>query len=201
VLLSDDTLLTRAHIELPDGAGRDVPVTRTAESSESELARVLEETGWNITHAAARLRITRNTVRARIARAGLRPPREPAGMRPVEASVPVEAPRAVLWEPRRLVFVRAQVVAAGEPDSRTGNGLDIGRDKLLGFGAQIEGFTPSAVLALFGADAAEEPAMLAACAALTVQRAAKLTREEGVGLQLTIGLHTDELMAHAAEER
>src|SRR5215469_12495170 len=74
VLLSDDTLLTRAHIALPHGAGRgvpvtrtaessalptgagrDVPVTRMAESSESELARVLEETGWNITHAAARL--------------------------------------------------------------------------------------------------------------------------------------------------
>ena len=201
VLLSDDTLLTRAHIALPDGAGRDVPVTRTAESSESELARVLEETGWNITHAAARLRITRNTVRARVARAGLRPPRERAGIRPVEAAVPVEAPRAVTWEPRRLVFVRAQVVAAAEPDSRVGHGLDLARDKLLGFGARIEGLTPSAVLALFGADAAEEPAMLAACAALAVQRAAKLTREAGVGLQLTIGLHTDELLAHAAEER
>jgi transcriptional regulator with AAA-type ATPase domain/tetratricopeptide (TPR) repeat protein len=201
VLLSDDTVLTRAHIALPDGAGRDVPVTRTAESSESELARVLEETGWNITHAAARLKITRNTVRARIARAGLRLPRERAGIRPVEAAVPVEAPRAVTWEPRRLVFVRAQVVAAAEPDSRVGHGLDIARDKLLGFGARIEGLTPSAVLALFGADAAEEPAMLAACAALAVQRAAKLTREEGVGLQLTIGLHTDELLAHAAEER
>ena len=163
VLLSDDTLLTRAHVELPDDAGRDVSVTRTAESSESELGQVLEETSWNITHAAARLRVTRNTVRARIARAGLRPPRERAGMRPVEAAVPVEAPRAVTWEPRRLVFVRAQVVAAAEPDSRVGHGLGIARDKLLGFGARIEGLTPSAVLALFGADAAEEPAMLAAC--------------------------------------
>ena len=201
VLLSDDTLLTRAHLALPDGAGRDVPVTPTAESSESELARVLEETGWNITHAAARLGITRNTVRARLARAGLRPPRERAGIRPVEAAVPVEAPRAVTWEPRRLVFVRAQVVDAAEPDSRVGHGLDIARDKLLGFGARTEGLTPSAVLALFCADAVEEPAMLAACAALAVQRAAKLTREEGVGLQLTIGLHTDELLAQASEER
>src|SRR5215470_16004961 len=222
VLLSDDTLLTRAHIALPAssrlrssserlplthgprqwiGAGRDVSAPQTGESSDSELARVLEETGWNITRAAARLRITRNTVRARIARTGLRPPRERAGIRPVEAAVPVEAPQAVTWEPRRLVFVRAQVVAAAEPDSRVGHGLDIARDKLLGFGARIEGLTPSAVLALFGADAAEEPAMLAACAALAVQRAAKLTREEGVGLQLTIGLHTDELLAHAGEER
>src|SRR5499426_3448274 len=195
VLLTDDTLLTRADIALPVFTGR------AAESSESELARVLEETGWNITHVAARLRITRNTVRARMARAGLRPPRERAGMRPVEAAVPVEAPLAVMWEPRRLVFVRAQVVAAAEPESRVGHGLEIARDKLVGFGARIEGFTPSAVLALFGADAVEEPAMLAACAALAVQRAAKLTREEGVGLQLTIGLHTDELLAHAAEER
>src|SRR5215470_4954398 len=195
VLLTDDTLLTRADIALPVFTGR------AAESSESELARVLEETGWNITHVAARLRITRNTVRARMARAGLRPPRERARIRPVEAAVPVEAPRAVTWEPRCLVFVRAQVVAAAEPDSRVGHALDIARDKLLGFGARIEGLTPSAVLALFGADAVEEPAMLAACAALTVQRAAKLTREEGVRLQLTIGLHTDELLAHATEER
>src|SRR5499426_4132549 len=195
VLLTDDTLLTRADIALPVFTGR------AAESSESELARVLEETGWNITHVAARLRITRNTVRARMARAGLRPPRERAGMRPVEAAVPVEAPLAVMWEPRRLVFVRAQVVAAAEPESRVGHGLEIARDKLVGFGARIEGFTPSAVLALFGADAVEEPAMLAACAALAVQRAAKLTREEGVRLQLTIGLHTDELLAHPAEKR
>jgi transcriptional regulator with AAA-type ATPase domain/tetratricopeptide (TPR) repeat protein len=201
VLLTDGLLLTGAHLELPVSAGRDVSAPRTVESSERELARVLEETGWNITGAAARLGITRNTVRARIARAGLRPPRERAGIRPVEAAVPVEAPRAVTWEPRRLVFVRAQVVAAAEPDSRVGHGLDIARDKLLGFGARIEGITPSAVLALFGADAAEEPATLAACAALAVQRAAKLTREEGVGLQLTIGLHTDELLAHAAEDR
>ena len=196
VLLTDDTLLTRADIALPVFTGR------AAESSESELARVLEETGWNITHVAARLRITRNTVRARMARAGLRPPRERARIRPVEAAVPVEAPRAVTWEPRCLVFVRAQVVAAAEPDSRVGHALDIARDKLLGFGARIEGLTPSAVLALFGADAAEEPAMLAGCAALAIQRAAKLTREEGVGgLQLTIGLHADELLVHAGDER
>ena len=201
VLLSDDTLLTRVHIALPVSTARDVSAPRTAESSERELARALEETGWNITHAAARLRITRNTVRARIARAGLRPPRLGAGLRPVEAAGPVEAPRAVMWEPRRLVFVRAQVVGAAEPDSRVAHALETARDKLLAFGARIEGLAPSAVLALFGAGAAEEPAMLAACAALAVQRAAKLTREEGVGLQLTIGLHADEVLAHASDER
>src|SRR5262249_57330767 len=63
------------------------------------------------------------------------------------------------------------------------------------------GVTPWAVLAVWGAEGGDEPAMLAACAALAVQRAAKLTREEGMGLQLTIGLHADELLAHAAEER
>src|SRR5262249_59434850 len=82
--LGEDTLPTRATVELADGAGRDVPVAGTAESSERELAQVREETGWNITHAAARLRITRNTTRARIAGAGLRPPRERVGIRPVE---------------------------------------------------------------------------------------------------------------------
>src|SRR5262249_60204815 len=111
------------------------------------------------------------------------------------------APRAVPWDPRRVGFVRAQGAAAAEPDSRVGHGLEIARDKLVGFGARIEGFTPSAVLALFGADAVEEPAMLAACAALAVQRAAKLTREEGMGLQLTIGLHTGGVLAQEGEER
>src|SRR5262249_39558575 len=159
-------------LELPVSAGRDVSVPGTVESSESELARVLEETGWNITGVAARLRITRNTVRARMARAGLRPPRERAGMRPVEAAVPVGAPRAVRWGRGRVVCVREQVVAAAEPESGVGHGLEIARDKLVGFGARIEGFTPSAVLALFGGDAVEEPAMLAACAALAVQRSA-----------------------------
>src|SRR5262249_31735021 len=85
VLLTDGTLLTGAHLELPVSAGRDVSAPRTVESSERELARVLQETGWNITGAAARLGITRNTIRARIARARLppAPPRAaPRGGRP-----------------------------------------------------------------------------------------------------------------------
>src|SRR5262245_46186471 len=200
VLLTDSALLTQAHLALPVSTGHDASAPRPAESGESDLAQVLEETGWSITHTAARLRITRNTVRARIARAGLRPPRERVESKIADAGGPEEGPRAVMWEPRHLVFVRAQVVGAAEPDSRVGQALDVSRDKLLGFGGRIEGFTPSAVLASFGADAEEEPATLAACAALAVQRAAKFTRGEGLGLQLAIGLHADEFLAHAGEE-
>src|SRR5215471_12745848 len=46
-----------------------------AELERQQLSKALERTGWNISHAAAALGLTRNTVRARIARFGLHPGR------------------------------------------------------------------------------------------------------------------------------
>jgi transcriptional regulator with AAA-type ATPase domain/TolB-like protein/Tfp pilus assembly protein PilF len=78
VLMCPTTVIPAAALELdavppvrPQKAsgGHDLTI---AEVESQRLAKALEDTGWNISHTAAALGITRNTVRARIARFGLR---------------------------------------------------------------------------------------------------------------------------------
>jgi len=87
VLMCPTTVIPAAALELdpvPHVRHEDLsePADLTiAELEAQRLAKALERTGWNISHAAAALGITRNTVRARIARYGLSP------SRPVEGPV------------------------------------------------------------------------------------------------------------------
>ena len=84
VLMCPTTVISAAALELDP-----LPPVRHEEASEpsdltiaelerQQLNNALERAGWNISHAAAALGITRNTVRARIARFGLRPGEGPA---------------------------------------------------------------------------------------------------------------------------
>jgi transcriptional regulator with AAA-type ATPase domain/TolB-like protein/tetratricopeptide (TPR) repeat protein len=77
-----DPLPPARHEEHEEHAGR-VDLT-IAELERQQLSNALERAGWNISHAAAALGITRNTVRARIARFGLSPgrPGEGGALRP-----------------------------------------------------------------------------------------------------------------------
>ena len=81
VLMCPTTVIPAAALELdpvPHVRHEDLsePADLTiAELEAQRLAKALERTGWNISHAAAALGITRNTVRARIARYGLSPGR------------------------------------------------------------------------------------------------------------------------------
>src|SRR5499427_6459013 len=81
VLMCPTAIIPAAALELdplPPGryeealGGGDLTI---AELERQQLSKALERTGWNISHAAAALGLTRNTVRARIARFGLRPGR------------------------------------------------------------------------------------------------------------------------------
>ncbi|OGK81493.1 MAG: hypothetical protein A2X53_06695 [Candidatus Rokubacteria bacterium GWA2_70_23] len=87
-LLSDEEVVSAAHLELPDTStrpprGSSAPLrakTGTAardagvgaEDDGARLARALRETGWNISHTAARLGMSRHTVRLGIEKYRLR---------------------------------------------------------------------------------------------------------------------------------
>jgi two-component system response regulator AtoC len=86
-LFSDTPVVTAdvlGPLQSPDSGAAlrpraDAAVTRE-ETMRQQLLEALEQTGWNISQAAARLRIARNTVYARLEKLGLRsaPPPNPA---------------------------------------------------------------------------------------------------------------------------
>src|SRR5262245_45136170 len=117
------------------------PATLTAVVDRAERAHLqeaLEATGWNVSRAAARLGISRNTIRYRIEKHGLRadapaPPRRsrqgspppPAAPPPPSPPAPIEDARAragIRWERRRLAVLLARLAA--DPDAGP---LDTGR--------------------------------------------------------------------------
>ena len=122
--------------EAPAGPATLASVVDGAERA--HLQEALEATGWNVTRAAARLGISRNTIRYRIEKHGLRPgapapPRRarrktpaersraeaaaPPAVRPRRAAGRPAAPGAIRWERRRLAVLQA---IAARPDATPG---------------------------------------------------------------------------------
>ena len=110
-LLSDEEVVSAAHLALPETStrpprGSSAPLrakTGTAardagvgaEDDGARLARALRETGWNISHTAARLGMSRHTVRLGIEKYRLRregPDRSPTGPAPPD-TMPNNLPR------------------------------------------------------------------------------------------------------------
>src|SRR5215470_14057134 len=96
-----------------------------AELERQQLSKALERTGWNISHAAAALGLTRNTVRARIARFGLRPGRrgESPAMRPdrtgeTDSPSPTRPDHDVVFAHGARESERASVGPVGAPRGR-----------------------------------------------------------------------------------
>jgi DNA-binding NtrC family response regulator len=132
-LLTDARRVTADTLELGVPRGRpaslpqedDASAARAQETTsleravgEAARARILEtlhETHWNISHAADRLGVTRNTLRYRLKKYGLRPPSGPAAppapAEPVSITVEPPAPTAnVQWERRHVALLRADLV-------------------------------------------------------------------------------------------
>ena len=212
VLLADTQTLTAAHLDLPPGptggepasvAAPAMPLPTDAATSREHLERVLTETGWNITRAAAVLGIARNTIKSRIARLGLREPSPAATLRSgtTIASIPTpiraEAAPAVHWQPKRVTFFRLQVpTVGGVLDARPARLFELATDKLRSFGGRIAGLGPATVLAVFGVERSDEPAVLAGHAALVIQKSARHLRHDtgNTMLHATIGLHVAEVL-------
>jgi len=209
VLLFDGPVISREALDLPVGArGRaaapEVPAEAPGSASERrqrELLAALETTDWNISHAAQRLQISRNTVKARMQRYGLRPAATPAVARlaaaserpaPATAGVDPRPAGVVLWESRRLTLLRAEVSPAeGDPRWGADETFGVVVEKIRMFGGRVEDVSLRAVTGVFGLDVIDDAARRAANAALAIVR---MRRERDGGPRVTLAIHVAELL-------
>jgi transcriptional regulator with AAA-type ATPase domain/tetratricopeptide (TPR) repeat protein len=159
--------LTGAHPSAPP-ALRSFAALRAEERD--ELVAALDAARGNITQAAARLGIHRNTLRYRLAKHRLGPHDRPVAdaVDPTATSdtlPPAPAPKIIRWEQRLVavlgVSIAASVAGALEPSSAMTELVEI----VTSFGARIEQFAPSELIAVFGIEPLEDAARRAVLAA------------------------------------
>ena len=179
------------------------PVSRTGtwtgrdEAMRLELLAALEEMGGNISHAAAKLGIARNTVYARVARFGLRPDHpHKAAPGPQQTAAPAAGPpaseAALRWERRRLALLRVDLRKTDSIDgwSQSSRVLEAVIAKVHSFGGRVEELAPTGLVAAFGLDPTEDAPRRAAHAATAIQKLVIRAREaDGGELDVVIGLH------------
>ena len=214
-LLTEVPVVTADLLGLPDGgsslataaasADPAAPATLAAVVDSAErghLQEALDATGWNVTRAAARLGISRNTIRYRIEKHGLGPgapvsPRRPRKApsppsAPASASAPAggaPAPIAIRWERRRLAVLQATLASgrdAGPLD--TGRVIEALLEKARSFGGRVEELGASGFVALFGLDPVEDAMRRAALAAVAMQLAAQRAPGGSPGTAIRIGI-------------
>jgi DNA-binding NtrC family response regulator/tetratricopeptide (TPR) repeat protein len=226
VLLAEASVVTGDMLNLPErsGAPAVVPVVPEAPASplpaslaavvdgaeRAHLQEALEATGWNVTRAAARLGISRNTIRYRIEKHGLRPgapapPRRtrrrppaeaPAAEAPAAPAVPAPdaaagspaAPGAIRWERRRLAVL--QTILRSDKDAGpldTWRSTETLLDKARSFGGRVEELGASGFVVLFGLDPVEDAVRRAAMTAVAMLRAAERTAD-GSRSDIRIGI-------------
>ena len=211
LLSGDVSVITRELLGLPPHAGL-VKGGREPERSQLKvsvqgferetLRAALQETGWNVSLAAARLGLPRNTLRYRIDKLDLHPAKAgtvlaPGRKPPIKIG---EGSRTVgpdgssategSWLPRRGVYLSAAVAQAGADPGKVRRILESIAEKVGRFGGRVEAMAGAELLASFGVDDAmyEAPAC-AANAALAVQKAGVRGYQDGVSpisVQLTV---------------
>ncbi len=225
-LLSESSAVTAEALGLPEtlaerpaAAAREggaVPLDDAVQEVErAHLVEALERTGWNISRAAARLGVPRNTLRYRMEKYGLRPgavpdaPHRRAGRAPARGS-PVEAPGpapsapapGVRWERRRVALLRAALQpepGAAEAPGDGGRGFETLVDKVQSFGGRADDLSPTGILAAFGLDPVEDAASRAALAAIAIQKAAERARRvPGEGFAVRIAIHVGHFLVGQA---
>ena len=194
-LLSDGETIDAGALDLgvpPDVPG-EPPRDRTARAGAArapdereQLLEALRRTGWNVTAAAERLGLTRNTLRYRIQTLGLeadRPALRARRAEPTDAA-PHGAPRET--SPGRADGVRRHLSFLGvslimPPDTapaETSVALDTALDKIRSFGGRELERGPASIGAVFGLELLDDPSLRAAHAALAVQKATERARQE-----------------------
>jgi adenylate cyclase len=177
----------------------------------SQLLEALDESFWNVTRAARRLGISRDTLRYRIAKHRLRPggPRpEPApesgdgpGAAPAAPSRPAPAPEAaaaaVRWEQRRVTLLRAVIDGPASDDDRLypSRLIETLIEKTRSFGGRVEDLGPTGIVAAFGLEPVEDAARRAAHAAVAIRKAVERGRHtEPPGATVRLGIHMTHLL-------
>jgi DNA-binding NtrC family response regulator/tetratricopeptide (TPR) repeat protein len=193
------------HLAVPAPSASASPVT-PEEAMRLHLLGVLEQSAGNISHAAARLGIARNTLYARLEKYGVRSHRPPPRRLSAPETAPASAPtsRLIQWERRDITLLRAALV---EPDgdeagSHTSRALEGVIDKLQTFGGRIEGLTPTTVVASFGVDRVDDASRRAAHAAMAIHKGAARARE-GTGRipGIKISIHVAPLLVGRSASR
>jgi transcriptional regulator with AAA-type ATPase domain/tetratricopeptide (TPR) repeat protein len=180
VLLADGDEITPELMELPRSRSHAAasPRTRPEGGDEGESLRdTLEAAGWNLSRAAARLGIPRNTLRYRIERLGLRPVAvdvaapEPAGPTPAPAT-------ELRWEKRWIAAVQVRLAL---PPARSSYHLTPLLEELIekarSFGGRLDALHPLGFTALYGIEPMEAAPTRAALAAQAIVNAAAGYRE------------------------
>ena len=207
-LLSEAEQVTAAVLRLPRAPRVPTSSTRAGESVDEQMASLergrIEEAlrveGWNISRAAARLGLPRNTLRYRIERHGLSEAGDAGPRRKTEATTKPESAPPVRWQRTRVTFLQTQVADDGAvPEHERTRVLDEIAAKVTGFGGRIIEMGPSFVRAAFGLDIIEDAARHAAHAAFAVQRAGGAS--PAPPMQLRSALHTVEMLVGRLDDR
>jgi DNA-binding NtrC family response regulator len=185
VLLMQGDEITPETLQLPTprswsrGAVAEEVGTDPGAERDTLLAE-LERAQWNLSRAAARLGIPRNTLRYRIERLGLRSPRPALPDQSRIASAPDEAPGAgrLRWERR---WITAFQIALESPPSSGAYHLAplLGElvKKVESFGGRPDELHPLGCTALFGHDPVEDAPLRAALAAQSLRKMVERARD------------------------
>ena len=220
-LLSEAAVVTAEMLGLPEAPiaeSRETAPGEKATALEDAVGRVerehlleaLEQTHWNITRAAARLGISRDTLRYRIAKHGLRsgasqPHPRPRPLRPetpvpmVPAAPPAEAPApsSLRWEQRRLTLLRVALMVppAADPRLYPSRALETIVEKVESFGGRIEELSPTGLVAAFGLEPVEDAQRRAAHTTMAILKAAERARSgKDKPLAVKLGIHVAQLL-------
>jgi DNA-binding NtrC family response regulator/predicted ATPase len=187
--------------ESPAGRDGEAPPDGLESTERDRVLDALEQTRWNLSRAAERLRIPRNTLRYRLERLGLRtpPPSRRQGSHPAPPSDAVGSDVTNRsWSPigggehRQLTWLRADVVGPppGASEFDASRALEMAADKVHAFGGEIELVHRMRVIAVFGLTPIEDATRRAALTALAIQKAAERAgRDETSPWSLKVGLH------------
>ena len=199
-------MLGPLQAEAPPAAAPE-PAAETAtsrdEAMRERLVTALAQTGWNISHTAARLGIARNTVYAHLEKFGLRPDHPhkaaPGPERPAAPATGSPAPETALrWERRSLALLRVDLSNTDSVDgwSQSSRALEGVITKVHTFGGRVEELTTTGLVAAFGLDPVEDAPRRAAHAAMAIQKEIQRARASGGGEMpsVAIGLHVAPLL-------
>ncbi|MBI4218518.1 MAG: sigma 54-interacting transcriptional regulator, partial [Chloroflexi bacterium] len=179
--------------------------TAVGNVEQASLLEALRQANWNITHAATRLGISRNTLRYRIEKYRLRPRRAVSRPRERRDAVAVPAPptppaasepSVVRWEPRRLTVMRVAILVPPEiSPPETSRALEVVMEKVRSFGGRVEELSPIGVIAVFGLEPVEDAPSRAALAAMAIQKATeRVWRDAGGQVAGKIAIHAGQFL-------
>jgi transcriptional regulator with AAA-type ATPase domain/tetratricopeptide (TPR) repeat protein len=219
-LLTDPEQVTAAALRLPRTPNVAPVRMRVGESVDVQMATLerarieeaLRAEAWNISRAAARLGLPRNTLRYRIERHGLNEgvdspthrrrsdsPGGPSGDNQLTRAA-AEAAQSVRWQRTRVTLLQADVFAtdalAAHERSRVIE--DIAR-KASAFGGRVLEVSDSSVKVAFGLDLVEDAAQHAAHAGFAIHRALGASTFQRPDVR--IALHTEEMRVGRLDER